>query len=110
MCLRLVSVSLLSIIRECGDNVWILRGVGRSMWVIHRKLLLLFSWWSRWVMWLVFLTILFCVCLLYVALCWFSCLILCFGIWARPVGRACFRWFMGVMCCGFVGGSLGCVG
>ena len=27
---------------------------------------------------------------------------LCFGIWARPVGRACLRWFLRVMCCGFL--------
>jgi hypothetical protein len=31
MGLRLVLVSLLSIIRECRENVWILRGFGRSL-------------------------------------------------------------------------------
>ena len=102
MGLWLVLVSLLSVIRECRGNVWVLRGVGCFMWVMHRNLLLIFNWWSRWVMWFVCLMVLFCVCLVYVVLCWYFCLILCFGTWARPVGRACVRWFLGVMCCGFL--------
>ena len=53
-------------------------------------------------MWFVCLMVMFCVCLVYVVLCWLSCLILCFGIWVRLLGRACFRWFLGVMCCGFL--------
>ena len=49
----------------------------------------------------------FCVCLVCVVLCCLSCLILFFRCWARPVGRALFRWFLYAICCVFLFWCLG---
>ena len=109
---RLDSMSPLSNSSKCKENAWIVRRFGRSLWVMYCCVLVLFIiLLSRFVMWLGF-----CVCLIFVVLCWFLCFILFFWFWARPVGQARFRCFMWFGCCVFfcfgvfLGDSLGGLG
>ena len=57
---------------------------------------LVFISWVRVVRWFGFLILLFCVCLWWCCLGLFGFVFICF--WARPVGRACFRWYLWSVC------------